>query len=137
MKGSSFIYSLSTSFHQLYKPVEIILACTAIQSIAIFAGLTLGINAPLQRKLKALFLSVLPIYGLNILRNMFVVSAYYGQWFGSPLQSFDIAHGVIARIGVMISLIIIAYLVFIILPESLKLVEDFISYLRELFIKPV
>jgi len=134
----SFIYSTSTSFD-----VEIILACTAIQSMVLFIGLIFGVNAPMRRKLKAFFVSVPVIYGLNIFRNVFVVTAYFEQWFASPRwqwflqwfirapssQSFDIAHNVIARIGVMISLIIIAYAVFVILPEALDLVEDFFRFI--------
>ncbi len=120
----SFIYSRFTSFD-----VEIILACTAIQSMVLFIGLIFGVNAPIRRKLKALFVSVPVIYGLNILRNVFVVTAYFGQWFGSPLESFDIAHSVIARIGAMIALIAIAYAVFMILPEVLDLVADFFQFI--------
>ncbi len=137
---SSFIYPTSTSFE-----VEIILACTAIQSMVLFTGLVFGVNAPMRRKLKAFFVSVPVIYGLNIIRNVFVVTAYFEQWFASPrwqwflqwfirappVQSFDIAHGVIARIGIMISLIVIAYAVFVILPEALDLVEDFFRFLKK------
>ena len=122
----SSIYSTTSSFHAVYKPIEIILACTAIQSMVLFAGLALGVNAPRERKLKAFLVSVPSIYVLNIVRNVFVAAAYFGEWFGSsPLQSFYIAHGVIARIFVMVSLVAVAYAVFIILPEALDLIEDF------------
>jgi len=131
MVPPSQIYTTSSSFHEVYKykPIEIILACTAIQSMVLFIGLIFAVNAPVRRKLKAFFLSVPVIYGLNILRNTFVASAYFGQWFGSPLESFYIAHGVIARIGAMIALIVIAYAVFVILPEALDLVEDFFRFI--------
>ncbi len=120
----AYIYSTSSAFHEVYKPVEIVLACTAIQSIVLFTGLIFGVDADLSRKTKAFMVSVPVIYGLNLIRNTFVCMAYYGQWFGSPVNSFMVAHGEIARVGVLISLIIIAYLVFIILPEALDLVED-------------
>jgi len=55
-----------------------------------------------------------------------VCEAYFGEMFGAPAHSFYVAHGVIARIGVFISLVIIAYAVFVILPEALELVEDFL-----------
>ena len=125
------IYTTSGSFHEAYNPIEIILDCTAIQSIALFIGLIFGVNAAMRRKQKAFLVSVPVIYGLNIFRNVFVAAAYFGQWFGSPLQSFDIAHGVIARIGAMISLIVIAYAVFVILPETLDLVEDFFRFFKK------
>jgi len=66
---------------------------------------------------------------LNIVRNVFVTAAYFGEWFGPPLQSFDIGHGIIARIFVMISLIAVAYAVFVLLPEALDLIEYFFRYL--------
>lgn len=129
MVPPSTIYTSTESFHDLNKPIEIILACTAIQSMVLFIGLIFAVNAPMRRKLKAFFVSVPVIYGLNILRNVFVASAYFGQWFGSPLESFYIAHGVIARVGAMIALIVIAYAVFMTLPEALDLVEDLFRFI--------
>ncbi len=122
----SYIYTSNSAFHELYKPIEIILACTAIQSMVLFTGLAFGVDAPLKRAIKAFLVSVPVIYGLNLIRNIFVCEAYFGEMFGEPAHSFYVAHGVIARIGVFISLVIIAYAVFVILPEALELVEDFI-----------
>jgi archaeosortase A (PGF-CTERM-specific) len=127
MVPPSFIYlSTNPSFN-----VDIILDCTAIQSIALFTGVIFGINAPMQRKLKAFFVSVPILYVLNIFRLMFVTSAYFGQWFGT--QSFDIAHGLISRFGEMASLIVIAYAVFVILPEALDLIEDLFRFFNTIF----
>jgi len=77
------------------RSVEIILACTAIESIALFAGVILSVQAPLARRLTALTFSTVAIYGLNILRNGFVLMAYGWNWFGS--DSFDIAHNIVAK----------------------------------------
>jgi archaeosortase A (PGF-CTERM-specific) len=125
----SSIYSTSSAFHAVYNPIEIILACTAIQSMVLFAGLVFGVTAPRDRKLKAFLVSVPTIYVLNVVRNVFVAAAYFGEWFGPPLQSFGIAHGVIARIFVMVSLVAVAYAVFVILPEALDVIEDFFRLL--------
>jgi archaeosortase A (PGF-CTERM-specific) len=119
------IYSTSSAFHLVYKPIEIILACTAIQSMVLFTGLAFGVSAPRNRQLKAFLVSVPTIYVLNVVRNVFVTAAYFGEWFGPPLQSFAIGHGVIARIFVMVSLIAVAYAVFVILPEALDVIEGF------------
>ena len=119
------IYSTSSAFHAVYKPIEIILACTAIQSMVLFTGLVFGVSAPWNRQFKAFIVSVPIIYVLNLVRNVFVTAAYFGEWFGPPLRSFEIGHGVIARIFVMVSLIAVAYAVFIILPEALDVIEDF------------
>ena len=107
--------------------ITIILDCTAIQSMVLFTGLAFGVNAPWESKLKAFAASVPTIYALNIVRNVFVTAAYFEQWFGA--QSFEIAHGVLAKLFVMVSLIAVTYAVFIILPESLNLIEDFFRLL--------
>ncbi len=61
--------------------VEIILACTGIQSIAIMLGVAFAVPATLRQRALA-FLAVAPvIYALNLLRNVFVIIAYTDQWF--------------------------------------------------------
>ncbi|MCL7412495.1 MAG: archaeosortase A, partial [ANME-2 cluster archaeon] len=65
----------------LYR-VEIILACTAIESIALFFGLILGTRADVKRVLLALLVSIPVIYILNVIRNTFVIGAYGYEWFG-------------------------------------------------------
>ncbi|HIP63433.1 MAG TPA: archaeosortase A [Archaeoglobus profundus] len=104
------------------KMVEIILACTGIESMALFAGATLGVNAELGRKVKAFLISVPVIYVLNLFRNVFVVSAYGYSWFGE--NSFYIAHHVISKILATIALILISLAVFRILPELADLIND-------------
>lgn len=101
--------------------VRIILACTAIESIALFAGLISSVKAPTKRLLSAFMVSVPVIYSLNIVRDVFVIIAYAEQWFGP--ESFEIAHHMIAKIGSGIALFVIAYLVLKILPELLDLIE--------------
>jgi len=104
------------------KSVEIILACTAIESIALFIGVILSVQAPLSRKIAALALSTLVIYSLNILRNAFVMTAYGEEWFGA--DSFFVAHNIIAKAGSALALLLIAYIVFSILPELLTLIDE-------------
>jgi len=101
--------------------VEIILACTAIESIALFIGLISSVDAPLKRIAAAFMASVPVIYLLNIGRDVFVIIAYAQQWFGP--NSFDIAHHTIAKIGSGIVLFVIAYIVMKILPELIDLIE--------------
>lgn len=100
--------------------VEIILACTAIESMALFTGATLGINAEKKRKLKAFAISVPLIYFLNLFRNVFVIVSFAYTIFGE--NSFYIAHHVIAKILSFIALVAIAYFVFRILPELTELI---------------
>ncbi len=101
--------------------VEIILACTAIESIALFMGLIGSVSAPLRRLLAAFIVSVPVIYVLNLIRDSFVVLAYGEQWFG--INSFSIAHNYIAKAGSGIALFLISYAVLRILPELLELID--------------
>ncbi len=110
------------------KTVEIILACTAIESIALFAGLIVSVPAPAGRRLAALTASTLSIYILNIARNGFVLMAYGWNWFGS--DSFYMAHNVIAKIGSTIALLAVAYLVFLLLPELLSVIDELAAVIK-------
>ena len=101
--------------------VEIILACTAIESIALFIGLIFAVRAPLNRLATAFIVSVPVIYVLNLIRDIFVVVAYGEQWFGA--DSFVIAHNYIAKAGSGIALFIISYAVLRILPELLEMID--------------
>lgn len=101
--------------------VEIILACTAIESIALFIGLICAVKAPLNRLAAAFIVSVPVIYVLNLIRDIFVVVAYGEQWFGA--DSFIIAHNYIAKAGSGIALFIISYAVLRILPELLQMID--------------
>ncbi len=101
--------------------VEIILACTAIESIALFMGLIGAVRAPLSRMAMAFIVSVPVIYVLNLIRDIFVVVAYGEQWFGA--DSFIIAHNYIAKAGSGIALFIISYAVLRILPELFGMID--------------
>jgi archaeosortase A (PGF-CTERM-specific) len=132
--------------------VNIILACTAIESIAIFIGLIFCVRASAKRTLVAFTASVPVIYLLNLVRNVFVVVATGYDWFGEHtfriaypvwvpdgfdiahrvwvLDSFDIAHNYIAKIGSGIALFVIAYVVMQSLPELLDVIDRMIRLLR-------
>lgn len=110
------------------RSVEIILACTAIESIALFIGVILSVKAPPIRKFTALVVSTLVIYSLNIVRNAFVLAAYGQGWFGD--DSFEVAHNIIAKAGSTVALLLIAYFVFSILPELLVLIDELGGELR-------
>lgn len=109
--------------------VEIILACTAIESIALFMGLIFAVNAPTKRMLKAFMFSIPVIYILNIIRDVFVIIAYGEMWFGA--QSFEIAHHMIAKAGSGIALFVIAYAVLKTLPELLDMIEGIWVLIRD------
>jgi archaeosortase A (PGF-CTERM-specific) len=134
ISGTHYIIMLNN------EPVEIILACTAIQSMALFVGLVGCIKAPWDRKFKAFMVSVPVIYLLNLVRNTFVISAYGNQWLqiipgtiagwtGEPpsYASFFWSHNVLAEAGSLIALVAISYAVIMILPETLAYLSDIFS----------
>jgi archaeosortase A (PGF-CTERM-specific) len=112
--------------------VTIILACTAIESIAFFTGLVLTARSDKTSKKVLAFLIVVPaIYVLNLLRNVFVVMAYGDLWFGA--NSFEIAHHYIAKAGSGIALVVLAYITFKLLPE----LADMIFQLYDLIVEEI
>lgn len=113
--------------------VEIILACTAIESIALFIGIIASAKAPFKRLASAFLVSVPVIYGLNLIRNVFVVDAYGMTWFGDPDISFYVAHTIIAKIGSLIALFIIAYAVLKILPEIMDMIDGIFNLVGGIF----
>ncbi len=113
--------------------VEIILACTAIESIALFIGIITSVNAPFKRMAKAFIVSVPIIYILNLIRNVFVIDAYAMGWFGEPEMSFYIAHTVIAKAGSLIALFLIAYAVMKILPEIIDMIDGIVNLFGGIF----
>ncbi len=113
---------------------EIILACTGIQSIAIMLGVAWGVQSTLKQKIAGFFIVVPTIYILNIVRNLFVISAYTEQWFpyfpeiaGNGqfgYESFFWAHNVMAELGALIFLVILAYTLFLVVPQLGTLAES-------------
>jgi len=118
--------------------VSVVLACTGLGSIAIFAGLIAAVKAPLRRKLRAMALAVPIIYALNLLRTTFITIAFgqqYMQWFvdevlflfGSSdpyMVSFFISDRIISQLLAVVVLVGITYLVVREIPELLTVIED-------------
>jgi exosortase/archaeosortase len=50
------------------------------------------------------------------------MTAYGEEWFGA--DSFFVAHNIIAKAGSALALLLIAYIVFSILPELLTLIDE-------------
>jgi len=103
--------------------VSVILACTAIESIAFFTGLILAVSHVSPKRRTTAFLVTVPcIYLLNLFRNMFIVVAYGDLWFGA--NSFEIAHHYIGKAGSGVVLIVLAYLMMKLLPGLMDTVLD-------------
>ena len=118
--------------------VSVVLACTGIGSMSIFAGLIAAVRAPLVRKLRALAIAVGIIYVLNVLRTSFitiVTGNQYMHWFPeavlflfgetSPYRvSFLVSDRIISQVLAVVALIGVTYLVVRQLPELLLVLED-------------
>lgn len=116
----------------------ILIACTGIGSMAIFGGLIGAVSAPLGRKLRALAVSIPIIYGLNLVRNVFIAVGFGLQkfhyfpdlvmtLFGSadPYKvSYFIADRIIAQSLSVVALVCIMWVVVRELPEVMVVVED-------------
>lgn len=94
-------------------PIQIIFACTAIQSLLLFVGMLGALpKIPPKRRTLALLATVVPVYLLNLVRNAGVVILT-----GDNIVSFDMAHNVIGKIGSLLALIALLFLTFKIVPE--------------------
>lgn len=117
---------------------HIVLACTGLGSISIFAGLLAAVDAPIGRKLHGISLAVVIIYVLNIVRNVFIAVAFGDQWFqvfigpvmaltgytDPGLVSFFIADRVISQSLSVVALVGVTYLVVREVPELLSVIEE-------------
>jgi archaeosortase A (PGF-CTERM-specific) len=106
--------------------VEIILACTGIQAIAIMLGVVAAVPTTTRQKILSFILVAPTIYLLNLARNAAVITAYTEQWFpflpgiaGNGelgYESFFWAHNIIAEGLALLLLIVIAYGLFRVIP---------------------
>lgn len=117
---------------------HIVLQCTGIGSMSVFAGLVGASDAPRDRKLRAIALAVGIIYVLNVIRNVFIALAFGNQWFQvlvdpvmavtgytqPGLVSFFIADRVLAQSASVVALVGITWLIVRTVPELLSLLEE-------------
>lgn len=121
--------------------VTIIFACTALQSIMIFAGAVYSTEADALRKRKA-YLAVVPfIYAANLFRNAFIVYGYmvkdwafpgftFAGWTVAPIPPFEWMHSYVMKLGSLGALVAIALAVFTLLPELHDNVLDLLDLPR-------
>ena len=93
--------------------VNIIFACTAVQAMVLFVGMILPLpKVPLKRKLLCLLVTVVPIYFLNLGRNALICVLVKDD-----STMFFLAHNVIGKVGALLALIGLLFLVFKLIPE--------------------
>lgn len=128
--------------HSIFK-VEIILACTGIQSIAIMLGVAAAVTTTMKQKIQVFLIVVPTIYFLNLFRNAGVIIAYTDQWFPYlpeiasngefGFESFFWAHNIIAEGVALLFLIVMAYSIFRLIPDLAQCAVDLIHlYQKEI-----
>lgn len=136
----AYPYESTFAFYNGDIPItyNIAIACTGIGSMAIFVGLIGAVPAPVRRKLRALAVSIPIIYGLNLVRNVFI-----GVTFGNQLThvfpnvvmtvfsledeymvSYIVSDRILAQSASVLALVLVTWLVVRQLPEVLVIVED-------------
>ncbi|WP_255196579.1 archaeosortase A [Halorarius litoreus] len=116
----------------------ILIACTGIGSMAIFAGVIAAVRAPLRRKARAFAVSIPIIYALNIVRNVFIAISFGQQraqiapelvmaLFGADdvrMVSYYVADRIVAQSLSVVVLVGLTFLLVRELPEVMVVVED-------------
>jgi archaeosortase A (PGF-CTERM-specific) len=136
----AYPYDSTFVFRESGQPItyNIAVACTGIGSLAIFGGLIGGVSASWRRKLRALAISLPVIYGLNLVRNVFIAIGFGEQHFHvapglimplfgleDPLMvSYYVVDRLLAQSASVLALVAITWLVVRELPEVLLIVED-------------
>jgi archaeosortase A (PGF-CTERM-specific) len=118
---------------------NIVMACTALGSMAIFVGAIAAVRASLRRKLRALAFALSVIYVLNIARTTFIGLAFGHQWFDGAygpyllglfgesdpyLVSHIVAEAVVSQTLSVVALVVVASVVIREVPELLTIVDD-------------
>ena len=122
--GESHIFLNGTDY-----AVTVVLACTAIQSIMIFVGAIWCLGRagappaegkpPLSRRQGLALLATVPtIYLLNLFRNAGIVYGYKDlRWGMFGIDPFEWMHSYVGKLGSLAALVVIALVVFTLLPE--------------------
>ena len=124
--GYPISLALWNTFQNGFFRVEIFLACTGIQAIAIMLGVASAVPTTRRQKCLAFLLIVPTIYILNLFRNAAVIIAYTNQYFAwlpdisgnkeYGYSSFFWAHNVFAEGFALIFLVALAYTLFKLIP---------------------
>lgn len=115
--------------------VEVILACTGIQAIAILLGVVAIVPTSWKQKFQMFLLVTIPIFVVNIFRNTYVVTAYtqqwypwFQEWFPGPemygYASFFWAHNVACELLAIVVLLGLAYALFKLNPTMVETLRD-------------
>ena len=100
--------------------VGFVMACSAMQSMAVFIGALWAIRtAPWRRRMRAAIITIPTIFVLNTFRNAGIVwlHASYPQWDLLGVTMFDFAHSYAAKVGSLAAMFLMALVIFDLLPQ--------------------
>ncbi|MBI87814.1 MAG: archaeosortase A [Euryarchaeota archaeon] len=100
--------------------VSFILACSALQSMAVFIGAIVALSSVhWKRRARALIIAVPTIHVLNVFRNAGIVwlTDTYPQWSLAGMNIFDFAHSYAAKVASLFAMFLMAIALFDLLPE--------------------
>ncbi len=121
---------------------QIILGCTGITAIAILLGVIALTKTSLAQKIGLTHLVCVPIFIINIFRNVFVIMAYFEQWFpwfedelAHPTipgyASFFWSHNIICEGAAFLLILVITYLLFRFSPGLISNIRDILLIYRD------
>jgi len=103
--------------------VSFILACSALQSMAVFIGAIVALSSVhWKRRARALMIAIPTIHILNVFRNAGIVwlTDTYVNWAFMGMGIFDFAHSYAAKIASLLAMFLMAIALFDLLPELHK-----------------
>ncbi len=116
---------------------EIVLGCTGITAIALLVAVVFLTHTTWIKKILLLLLVTVPVYVINVFRNVFVITTYFNQslnlfpeWFiGNPIPGFASyfwSHNVICEGAAFLVIIVLAVILFKCMPGLLGTVRDIV-----------
>ncbi len=121
----------------------IVMACTGLGSIAVFAGAIFAVNGELKNKLLATGLIAVIIYSLNLVRNVFVGLATPFGWFDfepflsitsllgveATRNSYYVAHTIIAQPASLVAVLGLTVLALRLVPGLFSIFDEIVYVL--------
>ena len=110
--------------------VAFILACSALQSMAVFIGAIVALKSVhWKRRARALVIAIPTIHVLNVFRNAGIVwlTDTYPSWSLAGIGIFDFAHSYAAKVASLFAMFLMALALFDLLPELHKHVMKVMS----------
>tara|TARA_B100001750_G_scaffold210153_1_gene190505 strand:+ start:320 stop:1303 length:984 start_codon:yes stop_codon:yes gene_type:complete len=101
--------------------IGFVLGCSALQSMIVFVGAIIAVRgSPLNRKMRALFITVPVIHVLNVFRNAGIIwmhVEYQASWQWNGLSIFDFGHAYAAKFLSLGAMFLMAIVLFDLMPR--------------------